>query len=987
MDRQAAPAVRGPGAGPARIAGRDILRVQRTAAGLATVHPAYQAFPIAHPLLDRLSEPDLHPVLAVQVHAGTVQAHLSLLAGKRLLDKDALPGRLTAAAGALGWSGLDGLKLKLATNALQGRSLVVRSSAMAFGIGRFLEGHGKFEIIGANTTFEATATGEVDGLAKIELPISRTADGSLTGSVDVDVKYKNFSGHATATFGHGLVDVLGTVSYNTERLSGEATIVATDAASAKALTDSRTPAQAEPAAQTLAREPASSATVAHAAAEPVVPATGPRPGPRVVVGWGTMHATLTDWLGGDALVIVDAKGHVTIVGKITAKMRGPLVAQQPEKSIKSPTLALHAEYGIPVLADIFIEAGISLEAYAVFGPVTLDQIELTGTWSTNPETRKNFGLTGTLNASAAAGLRLFVYAKAGLEVLRHKVAIGAGVTAFAEIRGYVQATPQIGYREVADPQAGKRGEFFIGGHLEAAAQPFLGLSGILFVELTTPWWSPIDDHRWDWPLGSLEYAVPAMIGIGLDFEHVLGSGKVPEFSVGEVAFDREKFFTDVVHDNVPPKTSRDQRHPGSWQEKLPPPAAGAPAVARAGPTPAAARPTIQPSGARSSAAGGKRGPAAPSGHDGRSLDELKRQHDESMKHGPTQHDQKPPRTVSGPSAPPGHTGKAVPGKGPAAGPAAAIAKPPPLPDVPIEGPEPHVLIVVEQDGMYTLMIHSPRLERFAAFLTHVEKDDSISGKLKKVWLPEVEATFGAVKSLLQRRSRKGQKATSPHLITQMEEKLARAVKGLLTGRKLGRDRGKYELEGLVGTYSRVVRGKGDRLTPDHQPQASLLLLVAKMKAGPGSRELLFAGRRIRTMIRGGHVDEGWAINLHEQRHRAGRTYGTPVPDTVRENICAIQNRSTTNNEKEEDRKERIDEVIGIVKGQRDADVTAMEEVIDEANRSEKKIWGDIDEIFGVRGKGTPEEAEEKKAEIAKQICAGEKEIKAQKVESWFTDPG
>ena len=68
-------------------------------------------------------------------------------------------------------------------------------------------------------------------------------------------------------------------------------------------------------------------------------------------------------------------------------------------------------------------------------------------------------------------------------------------------------------------------------------------------------------------------------------------------------------------------------------------------------------------------------------------------------------------------------------------------------------------------------------------------------------------------------------------------------------------------------------------------------------------------------------------------------------------------------------------------------MTAMGKVIDEANRSEKKIWGDIDEIFGVRGKGTPEEAEEKKAEIAKQIRAGEKEIKAQKVESWFTDPG
>jgi hypothetical protein len=64
-------------------------------------------------------------------------------------------------------------------------------------------------------------------------------------------------------------------------------------------------------------------------------------------------------------------------------------------------------------------------------------------------------------------------------------------------------------------------------------------------------------------------------------------------------------------------------------------------------------------------------------------------------------------------------------------------------------------------------------------------------------------------------------------------------------------------------------------------------------------------------------------------------------------------------------------------------------IVAPGTHNDREIWGDIDEIFGVRGKGsgTSKEAAEKKAEIAKQIGAGESEIKAQKVESWLTDPG
>ena len=63
----------------------------------------------------------------------------------------------------------------------------------------------------------------------------------------------------------------------------------------------------------------------------------------------------------------------------------------------------------------------------------------------------------------------------------------------AGIKGYGEATPTIGYREPANPGEDRKGEFFIRGDLEIAAQPFLGLSGDVFVEIDAPWWSPVPD--------------------------------------------------------------------------------------------------------------------------------------------------------------------------------------------------------------------------------------------------------------------------------------------------------------------------------------------------------------------------------------------------------------------------------------------------------------------------------------------------------------
>ncbi len=109
-----------------------------------------------------------------------------------------------------------------------------------------------------------------------------------------------------------------------------------------------------------------------------------------------------------------------------------------------------------------------------------------------------------------------------------------------------------------------------------AAQPFLGLAGKLFVALETPWWSPISDHTWDWPIGSLEYALPGEFGFGTEVDYVFGSGKPPAISLKNVDFNPDRFAGDLMDDKVPKGTPGPKDKRGSWKEKLQAPPAPPP---------------------------------------------------------------------------------------------------------------------------------------------------------------------------------------------------------------------------------------------------------------------------------------------------------------------------------------------------------------------------------------------------------------------------
>ena len=492
-----------------------LINVQKRKDSYETAGGRYSSIPLVHPALAPLAGTGVQPVLAVRIKEGNVEGFVSLAALERQAPKrDALLDFIEEHPDAMRWAGLSDLKFgKGFTNKLEGGNLILRVDNFPFRIGGFLKGSGTFGLENEAVAFKAHAHIKVKKVAEADLQIERDVTGGLKGKVELPVKIEKFNGNLIAAFENGYVDIKGRVKYSTKKLTGEVTLLVTDEETARNVAKQKLPPDQIIVSATEATAPAGQPALA-------------RPGPRAMAGWGDLDFRFTPWLTGKATVIVDGEGNVTVVGEIAPPLRIEIF---PQKDIVKPVFKLEARalYGVPVVGNIFVFANVGIDALAKFGPGTLYNMRIEGTYSTDPAVLDRFSISATLNISAFAGLRLRGEGGAGIEVLDHDIKAGVGVWALAGIRGYVEATPTIGYRELAAPVEGEEGQFFIKGHMELAAQPFLGLGGDLFVELDSPWWSPAPDKKWTWPIGELDYPLPGQFGIGADVDYVIGSARAP----------------------------------------------------------------------------------------------------------------------------------------------------------------------------------------------------------------------------------------------------------------------------------------------------------------------------------------------------------------------------------------------------------------------------------------------------------------------------
>lgn len=501
--------------------------------GILFVHPALAGFNAANPT-----------VLVLKVSDDVVTGWVGLgLPGPAKGTQRAVFEAMTKASQTLGWLGITAIQVPAITNKFADGALEVKADKLGFTVGGFLSATGSAALDSKALSFDGSAKIQIPGGTTGELQIAKNAAGVLAGKLDLAVNIGSVAGNVTATLADGFVSILGSVAFNGDRMGGKVTLVATDEATARDIT---------------LKKPEAGADVPIELPGPDKPV---KPGPRAFCGWGQLTFRVTDWLAGTATVIINSKGQATVVGEIAPPKEFILFGQK-EWVKRLVKLEIRAGYGIPVVGQVGLFASIALDAVAAVGPGKLYQIKLTGAYSTDPRVTKQLAIEGTLNISAFAGLRLRAEAGLVVTILAHDVKAGVGLNAIAGVRGYVEARPRIGMREL---QPGKR-QYYIQGHLEIAAQPILGFSGDLFVAIETPWWSPLSDKRWTWPLFAIEYPLPGEFGIGADVDYVLGSKQWPSIEFGEVAFDSSKFLTDVMNDNADSGSGGEKKKQGDWKE-------------------------------------------------------------------------------------------------------------------------------------------------------------------------------------------------------------------------------------------------------------------------------------------------------------------------------------------------------------------------------------------------------------------------------------
>lgn len=535
-----------------------------------------QGIPLQLPFLQPLVDAGIRPLVAINITDGKIGGYLTVGVGVRgstqqAGDAGSLFDWIKKNPLLMKWSGLDHLIAKKDSiiNEITGDKIHFEVNNIKVKLGGFVDGSFNIGLFNSAVVVEGNAVVAVKSLANGSLFFKRDETGDLKGNFEMQAQAKNFSGAVRGVFLNGIFDIHGKLRYNTEKLDGEIDIIVTDPKQAKALVLQ----QLEP--QQISKEAEERAGVND-------PVSGPQPGPRAIAGWGTLNFAFNKWLTGMVKVIVDADGYVTVHGEITPPAEVKLFEAKPFRSPNFIDVHPTLRWGIPYIADLHVGLDFLLYAEAQVGPGFLRNIKIIGNYSTDPLLYNDFRVQGTFNLMGYAGLVFTFGAHAGLGILGFDVDLKGTLSATAGIKGYVEATPVIGYREKADPVAGKKGEFFISGQAELAAQPFLGLKGAIGLDVDSPW--PIPNFGRSWPMFEKEYPLPGQFGIGLTFgEYILGSGEWPNVDFNEVNFDPEKFKDDLIEKNIPPKQARSNEKKTGFTDKMegqePAPPAPTPAVA------------------------------------------------------------------------------------------------------------------------------------------------------------------------------------------------------------------------------------------------------------------------------------------------------------------------------------------------------------------------------------------------------------------------
>lgn len=197
-------------------------------------------------------------------------------------------------------------------------------------------------------------------------------------------------------------------------------------------------------------------------------------------------------------------------------------------------------------------------------------------------------------------------------------------------------------------------------------------------------------------------------------------------------------------------------------------------------------------------------------------------------------------------------------------------------------------------------------------------------------------------------------------LLKLNTEIAALLGKLVSGdRNIGKLEQKYLLEGQVGTYAGMPKPVGDQLTPDHQPQATVIRAAAEF-----FRKVLGIEGSALAERAENRAAKGYAINLHFQRHIYGATYGRKGETHDGFLSRLIEKAGKLKKDAAET------EVVKMLRGELDKDVRTMKEV---ASRDiEDPAWKQLSDEVKPKKK-----AMALKKQIADRIEKGENQLASQ----------
>ncbi len=491
-------------------------------------YPAW-GIPLVHPAFPAL--PDAVPMLWVRVRDSVVTGGMGWLTAAQWADDPQLFKANVPIEQLFGGMGdFENFKITGAiTEVLADGKFRYIAEGLQFDCGAF-HGSGSLSAIDESYELNAGLDVAVSGLpAGARVPVQKkttsvfdTVSATKTWRFDRAIGGKSggrLTGSLTGRLSRGSVDVRGTLRYanRSPKIAGTITVVVGGF--------------------DVARD----AVLSHLGADAPSVIEPAAPGETIAVtGWGQLDFAVTDWLTGNAEVVVHPEGWVTARGEALPTVVIGLFRQRQKDtelaSFDPPGVPIT---GIPGVGDVRAEISAKLFAYGSIGPGALHDLRLTGLISNHPAIVNRFDFGGTMSAPAVAGLRL--RAKVGVSGkflhIAEVAAVSINGTGELELQMYAEAAALAGRRaSTVDPAVA---EYFLKGKLEAAAELLLrlklGLSGKVAL------WEPkLDLDERAWSLGS--GAVQA------NFEYVLGRKDGSSFSVdfGKVDFDASKFASAVL---------------------------------------------------------------------------------------------------------------------------------------------------------------------------------------------------------------------------------------------------------------------------------------------------------------------------------------------------------------------------------------------------------------------------------------------------------